>query len=37
MSDSQDDSKMYGVKINPIKSANVRFSEGDKIIVLGEV
>jgi hypothetical protein len=37
MSDSQDDSKMYGVKINPIKSANVRFSAGDKIIVLGEV
>jgi hypothetical protein len=28
---------MYGVKLNPIKSANIRFSEGDKVIVLGEV
>jgi len=37
MRDSQDDSKMYGVKLNPIKSAKIRFSEGDKVIVLGEV
>jgi predicted P-loop ATPase len=34
---SQDESKMYGVNINPRKSEKIRFEEGDKIIVLGEV
>lgn len=37
MQDSQDESKMYGVNINPKKSEKIRFAEGDKIIVLGEV
>lgn len=35
--DAYDESKTYGVKLNPKKSAKIRFAEGDKVIVLGEV
>lgn len=31
-----DADKAYGVKVNPKKSENVTFSEGDRIIVLAE-
>lgn len=35
--DAYDESKTYGVKLNPKKSEKVRFVEGDKVVVLGEV
>lgn len=35
--DAYDESKTYGVKLNPKKSAKISFAEGDKVIVLGEV
>jgi voltage-gated potassium channel Kch len=31
-----DAAKAYGVRVNPAKAANVRFAEGDKVIVLAE-
>ena len=34
--DAQDESKAYGVVVNPSKSGKVEFSVGDKIIVLAE-
>lgn len=33
---SHDSEKVYGVKVNPAKSASITFSENDKIIVLAE-
>lgn len=35
--DAYDEGKTYGVKLNPKKSDKVRFVEGDKVVVLGEV
>lgn len=37
MQDAYEESKTYGVKLNPKKSSKIRFAEGDKVIVLGEV
>ncbi len=34
--DAHDQSKAYGVAVNPSKRANVTFTEGDKVIVLAE-
>ncbi|AEE48684.1 CASTOR/POLLUX-related putative ion channel [Haliscomenobacter hydrossis] len=35
--ESQNEAKMYGVNLNPVKSQKIQFAKGDKIIVLGEV
>lgn len=36
LSESFDSGKSYGVHVNPVKTDLIRFSEGDKIIVLAE-
>ena len=35
-SEAFDSKKSYGVRVNPVKTEKVKFSDGDKIIVLAE-
>ena len=32
----QDARRAYGVRLNPTKSATIRFAEGDRVIVIAE-
>ena len=36
LAESNDAEKGYGVRVNPVKSANITFTENDKVIVLAE-